>query len=65
MNNQESNIDKISAENGYLHRKIQILTSTLANQIDYAVDIETQLDIANETIKNLYEQEKKQEQAQG
>ncbi|QSN68392.1 hypothetical protein JTZ62_04345 [Mammaliicoccus sciuri] len=65
MNNQESNIDKILAENGYLHRKIQILTSTLANQIDYTVDIETQLDIANETIKNLYEQEKEQEQAQG
>lgn len=61
MNNQELTNEDLMKENHFLKIKLNNTLQTLANQMDYAMDLETDLHIAHETIRAL----NKQEQAQG
>ena len=63
MNNQEITKEDLIKENHFLKIKLNNTLQFLANQIDYAMDLETDLHIAHETLRALNKQE--QEQAQG
>lgn len=63
MNNQEITKEDLIKENHFLKIKLNNTLQSLANQIDYAMDLETDLHIAHETLRELNKQE--QEQAQG
>lgn len=63
MNNQEITKEDVMKENHFLKIKLNNTLQSLANQIDYAMDLETDLHIAHEALRELNKQA--QEQAQG
>lgn len=60
--NNELTLEQVQQQNEFLKIKLNNTLQTLANQQDYALDLETELHIAHETLRALNKQE---EQAQG
>lgn len=61
MNNQrELTIEDYQNENQFLKLKLSKITQALANQTDYAMDLETELHIAQVALKEMNKQEQQE-----
>ena len=56
-NQNELTIEDYQNENQFLKVKIAKLTQHLANQTDYAMDLETELHLAQAALKEMNKQE--------